>query len=96
MDKILIVYDHMFFYHLAREVLSECHEFAVVGDSCGAEQAMDMVDELKPNMILMEVEMDEINGLEAIRLARHLDARVVLTMVEGEKEYSGLALKWMH
>ena len=95
METVLIVDDQMFFCHLAREVLSKCDEFAVVGESCGAEQAMEMVDELQPDVVLMDVEMDGINGLEATHLIRdrYPDVRVVLMSVYDEKEYSRLALK---
>ena len=91
--EVLIVDDQMYFCHMAREILSKCSRFAVVGESYCAQQAMGLIDELNPDVILMDVEMDGINGLEATHLirSRFPEVRVVLMSVYDEKEYSRLA-----
>ena len=38
-ERVLIVDDQTFFCHLAREILSKCDRFSVVGESYGGEQA---------------------------------------------------------
>ena len=93
MEKVLIVDDQMYFCNLARDILSGCAGFAVVGETYGAEHAMELVDELEPDVVLMDVEMDGINGLEATYLirSRFPKIRVVLMSVYDEKEYSRLA-----
>ena len=67
----------------------------MVGETYGAESAMSLIDELQPDVILMDVEMDEINGLEATHLitSRYPGIQVVLMSVYDEKEYSRLATK---
>ena len=93
MRKVLIVDDQMYFCHLAREILSGCSGFAVVGETYGAEHAMELGNELEPDVVLMDVEMDWISGLEATYLirSRFPKVRVVLMSVYDEKEYSRLA-----
>lgn len=93
MEKVLIVDDQKYFCQMAREILSKCSQFAVVGESYGAEEAISLVDHLKPDVVLMDVEMEGINGLEATHLirTRFPDVRVVLMSVYDEKEYERLA-----
>ena len=92
-ERVLIVDDQTYFCQLAREMLSKCSRFSVVGESYGGEQAIELVDELMPDLVLMDVEMDGMNGLEATYTikSRHPDVRVVLMSVYDEREYSELA-----
>ena len=92
---VLIVDDQIYYCDLAREVLSECSQFAVLGESCGAQQAIELIDELKPDVVLMDVEMDGMNGLEATYLIRRRfpGVRVVLMSGYDEKEYGPLAIR---
>ena len=85
---VLIVDDQMVFCHMAREILSKCSEFAVLGETYGAEQAIELIDELNPDVILMDVEMEGINGLEATHLIRNRfpKVQVVLMSIYDEKE----------
>ena len=91
---VLIVDDQMVFCHMAREILSKCSEFAVLGETYGAEQAIELIDELNPDVILMDVEMEGINGLEATHLIRNRfpKVQVVLMSIYDEKEYGRLAM----
>jgi len=95
LEKVLIVDDQIYFCHLAREILSDCSRFAVVGEAYGAQQAMELVGELQPDVVLMDVEMEGINGLEATSLIRGQfpRVRVVLMSLYDEKEYSRLATR---
>ena len=92
---VLIVDDEMFFCDIARELLRKSSQFAVVGETYDAQQAMELIDELKPDVILMDVEMEGINGLEATHLIRKRFPKVpvVLTSIYDEKEYSRQAIK---
>lgn len=95
MEKVLIVDDQRYFCQMAREILSKCSQFAVVGETYDASHAMEMVEELKPDVVLMDVEMEGINGLEAAQLIRrhHPATRVVLMSLYDKKEYSRLAAR---
>ena len=95
MKKVLIVDDQTYFCSMAREILSKCSRFRVTGEAYSASEAMDMIDELKPDVVLMDVEMDGINGLEATHLiqAKFPDLPVVLMSIYDEGEYSRLATK---
>ena len=93
MERVLIVDDQAYFCHLAREILSKCSTFTVVAESNGAHEAMELVEELKPDIVLMDVAMDEMNGPEATHVTRRRfpGIWVVLMSVYDAKEYSRLA-----
>ena len=65
----------------------------MVGETYSAMQAMEMVERLKPDLVLMDVEMGEISGLQATHSIKrqHPATQVVLMSIYDEREYSRLA-----
>jgi two-component system, LytTR family, response regulator AlgR len=69
--RILIVDDEPPARERLRSMLTETGEFEVVGEASNGEQALDLVDKLLPDIVLLDVRMPGIDGLE---VARHLAA----------------------
>lgn len=68
MAKILIVEDNEMNMRLFSDLLKSRHHTVI---SCGESvQAMDMIMENRPDIILMDIQMPEISGLELTRLIR--------------------------
>jgi DNA-binding NarL/FixJ family response regulator len=83
--SILIADDHTLFRIGMRALLSSLPEFEVVGEASTGEEAMARAAELKPDVILMDIQMPGINGIEATQ--RILGASpntgiIVVTMFE--------------
>jgi two-component system, NarL family, invasion response regulator UvrY len=77
---VLIVDDQAFFRIAARAVLAVTPGFAAVGEACSGEEAVTRVDELAPDLVLMDIHLPDISGIEATRQIRaaHPGVAVVL------------------
>ena len=69
--RVLIVDDEPPARERLRSMLAEAGEFEVAGEAGHGEQAIDLVDKLTPDIVLLDVRMPGIDGLE---VARHLAA----------------------
>lgn len=85
--RVLLVDDHAIVRKGVRALLAEHADIEVVGEASNGEQAVVQVDLLEPDVIVMDLAMQVMDGIQAIRLitARHAGARIlVLTSFSGE------------
>ena len=80
MIRVLLVDDHPVVREGLAAMLATQKDFDVVGEASDGAQAVDMVERLGPDVVLMDLEMPRVDGPEAIRRirARHPDARVLV------------------
>ncbi len=93
MPRVLIVDDEPDFVELLREFLSaKGYEVAAAYDG---EEALRKVKEDRPHLILLDVRMPKMNGLEVLRQVREIDHEVGVIMVTAvdEEETGRQALK---
>jgi two-component system invasion response regulator UvrY len=67
---VLIVDDQAFFRSAARAVLAVMPGFAAVGEAWSGEEAVARVEELSPELVLMDIHLPGISGIEATRRIR--------------------------
>lgn len=67
MTRILVADDHDLVRMGIVRMLKDIKEFEVVGEACSGEEAVKLARELKPDIVLMDVRMPGIGGLEATR-----------------------------
>jgi DNA-binding NarL/FixJ family response regulator len=86
--RVLIVDDQEPFRMAARMVVEATDGFEVVGESETGEDSVAMATKLKPDLVLMDVNLPGINGLDATRqiLAEHGDGVVILLLSTYEEE----------
>lgn len=65
--SVLVVDDQAPFRLAARSVLRRAENFELVGEAATGEEAVTMVSELHPALVLMDINMPGINGIEATR-----------------------------
>ena len=85
--RILIADDHPLFRHGIRELLNLAPEIQVVGEATSGEEAITHAEALHPDVILMDVNMPGVNGIEATRRILHDSPHIrilVVTMFEDD------------
>src|SRR5512143_205670 len=75
--------------HGTRQILERDAGVDVVGEAGDGSRAVELVDELLPDVVLMDVGLPGVGGVEATReiTTRHPDVRVIALTVHDDEEY---------
>lgn len=75
--RVLIVDDQKPFRGAARTVVTLTPDFEVVGEAESGEEAVAKAAELQPDLVLMDINLPGINGIEAVRQIKAARAETV-------------------
>jgi DNA-binding NarL/FixJ family response regulator len=84
LTRILIVDDDPLFVEMLRTALLDHDDFEVVGTARNGQEAYDLAVELKPSVVLMDVSMPLLDGVEATRLIHGLEDPPAVVLITGE------------
>ncbi len=93
--RLLIVDDHEVVRRGVRSLLSEHADWEICGEAVDGQDALEKARELKPDLIVMDVSMPRLNGLEATRQVRGIlpDCEVLVLSQHENSEMARQALK---
>jgi len=87
--KILIVDDHRVVIEGIKSALQEYSEFQIVGDATDGLQAIETAMKLHPDIVIMDVSMPKLNGIEATQKIKQFNPniRIVIYTMYSDKEF---------
>lgn len=93
--RILIADDHVLLRAGVRSLLQPIADFEVVGEAGDGREALQMVETLRPQILLMDISMPNMNGLmAAATVAReHPDVRVIMLSMHTTDDFVGQAIQ---
>lgn len=90
MIKVLLADDHALVREGLHRLLDDCGDMEVVGEACGGQEALRMLRQLEPDVVVMDLSMPDLDGMEATKqIAReNLKAKVLILTMHVNEEYA--------
>ncbi|UCH41442.1 MAG: response regulator [Gammaproteobacteria bacterium] len=89
MISVLLTDDHVLVRSGIRRLLEDSKQVEIIGEADSGEDSIKLAQELKPDVILMDVNMPGIGGVEACRriLQRNPEQKIIVLTVHNEKTF---------
>ncbi|WP_028994982.1 two-component system response regulator NarL [Azonexus hydrophilus] len=86
--RVLIIDDHPLFRRGVSQLLGLADGFEIIGEAASGQEGIELAKRLDPDLILLDLNMKGMNGLETLRTMRDLeiDARIILVTVSDAPE----------
>ncbi|MFV9509848.1 response regulator [Tepidibacillus sp. LV47] len=84
--KILVVDDAAFMRMMIKEILTK-NGFEVIGEASDGIQAVEKYNELRPDLVTLDITMPEMDGITALREIKKIDpnAKVIMCSAMGQQ-----------
>lgn len=95
MLKVVIVDDSDAVRVRVRELISEVEHVAVVGEADDGDEALDLVDSLRPDVLILDIRMPNTNGIQTLEALRRKEVVVVIIVLTSfpNRQYRGRCLQ---
>lgn len=93
--KIVIIDDHQLFREGVKRILDFEKSFDVVAEGDDGTEAISLVEEYDPDVIIMDINMPNVNGVEATHqlIEKHPESKVIILSIHDDENYVTHALK---
>jgi len=87
--KLIIVDDHLIFQQGLKTMINSRNIATVIGQATNGKDFIELLSHNKPDLVLMDIDMPQMNGLEATKKALELfpDLRIIIVSMFGDEEY---------
>ncbi|MGM8215136.1 response regulator [Bacillaceae bacterium W0354] len=92
---IVLIDDHKLFREGVKRILEFEKEFRVIAEGSDGSEAISLVEQYNPDIVIMDINMPNINGVEATRklVNQYKDIRVIILSIHDDESYVTHALK---
>lgn len=92
---VLIADDHALIREGIKQILELEGDICVIGQANDGEEAFELAEKLNPDIILLDINMPNINGIEALRRFKDMGikSKVIILTIHEDKEYILKTLK---
>lgn len=93
--KIVIIDDHQLFREGVKRILDFEPSFEVVAEGDDGSEAIELVEQYQPDVVIMDINMPNINGVEATSqlIQKYPDSKVIILSIHDDENYVTHALK---
>jgi len=87
-QRLLIIDDHPLFRRGVMQLVQMAGQFEVVGEASSGQEGIDMAKRLEPDMVLLDLNMKDMSGLDVLKVLKSWDndPRVVMLTVSDQAE----------
>ena len=87
--KIVIIDDHQLFREGVKRILDFEKSFEVVAEGDDGSEAVELVEEYQPDVVIMDINMPNINGVEATRqlIEKYPESKVIILSIHDDENY---------
>jgi len=86
--KVLLAEDHVIVREGTRELIQHEPDMEVIGEASDGEEAIELADKLRPDVVIMDIAMPKLNGIEATKRIKALHpttAVLILTAYDNDQ-----------
>jgi len=89
MIRVMLVDDHPLFREGVSARLSMSDDIVLVGEAENGRQLLERLDELKPDVVLMDINMPEMNGMDVLEVVaeQNIATKFIILSMHDDKEY---------
>ena len=91
--KVYLVEDQELVKEYISETLRSIPELEYIGSATSAEDALNDLEELEVELVIMDIGLPGMNGIQATRLLKQTHPQVTVMMLTGEADYIGEAIE---
>lgn len=84
--KVLLVDDHTIVRQGLKLILATQPDFEVIGEASNGREAAELAEKLRPDIVLMDIQMPDLNGIEATRRMVTANSRMRILVLSMHKE----------
>src|SRR5512133_3829621 len=87
--NIILVDDHLLFRQGIKTILNQQNIAHVIGEASNGIELMELLTHEKPDLVIMDIDMPQMNGIEATQKALSIfpDLKIIVYTMFGENEY---------